>query len=201
MSTVSEITGASGGRRRRRRADADRSVSAILDAATKILNQNPQASMGEIASAAGLTRQTVYAHFSSRDAIVNALTERATARVTAALKAADLSRGRAAEALLRLVQVSWETFETEALLLNYPSPASDPEDERQQHLPVLEMLHGLVERGQREGDFDLSLPTNWIVAATVALGHAAGDEVRAGRMTSSQAGAVVQRALHRLFAE
>jgi len=157
--------------------------------------------MGEIASAAGLTRQTVYAHFSSRDAIVNALTERATARVTAALKAADLSRGRAAEALLRLVQVSWETLETEPLLLNYPSPASDPEDERQQHLPVLEMLHGLVERGQREGDFDLSLPTNWIVAATVALGHAAGDEVRAGRMTSSQAGAVVQRALHRLFAE
>jgi AcrR family transcriptional regulator len=157
--------------------------------------------MGEIASAAGLTRQTVYAHFSSRDAIMNALTERATARVTAALKAADLSRGRATEALLRLVQISWETFETETLLLNRPSPASDPENERQQHLPVLKMLHELVERGRQEGDFAPSLPANWIIAATVALGHAAGEEVRAGRMTSSQAGAVLQRALNQLFAE
>ena len=92
MSTVSDLTG--GGRRRRRRSDADRSVTAILDAAARILSENPRAGMGEIADAAGLTRQTVYVHFPSRDAIVKALTDRATDQVTAVLQAADLSRGR-----------------------------------------------------------------------------------------------------------
>jgi hypothetical protein len=68
-------------------------------------------------------------------------------------------------------------------------------------MPVLEMLQELVERGQREGDFVPSLPTSWIIAATVALGHATGDEVRAGRMTSSQAGTILQHGLQRLFAK
>jgi AcrR family transcriptional regulator len=156
--------------------------------------------MGEIASAAGLTRQTVYAHFPSRDAIVKALTDRATDRVTAALKAADLSRGPAPEALLRLVRISWETFEAEPFLLNMPGPPADPGSEHQQHLPVFEMLQGLVDRGRREGDFDPGLPASWIIAATVALGHAAGDEVRAGRITSAQADAILQGSLQRLFA-
>jgi hypothetical protein len=34
------------------------------------------------------------------------------------LKAADLSQGPAAEALLRLVRISWETFEAQPFLLN-----------------------------------------------------------------------------------
>ena len=172
----------------------------ILDAAARVLSQNPHAGMGEIANAAGLTRQTVYAHFPSRDAIVKALTDRATDRVTAALKAADLSRGPAAQALLRLVRISWETFEAEPLLLNMPGPPTDPDSERQRHLPVFEILQDLVDRGRREGDFDPDLPASWIIAATVALGHAAGEEVRAGRITSAQADAILQNSLQRLFA-
>jgi len=50
------------------------------------------------------------------------------------------------------------------------------------------------------GDFDPDLPTSWIIAATVALGHAAGEEVRAGRITSAQADAILQNSLQRLFA-
>jgi AcrR family transcriptional regulator len=175
-------------------------VAAILDAAGKLLGQNPQASMDEIATAAGLSRQTVYAHFPSRDALITALTHRATSRVTAALQAADLDQGPASDALLRLVQISWEIFDTEPYLLNVPTPPTDPATDQQQHQSVFDTLHRLVARGQHDGDLDPALPTSWIITATTALGHAAGDEVRAGRMTSSQASTVLRRALQRLFA-
>ncbi len=196
---MSELTGAPELRRRRRRADAQRSVAAILDAASRTLTQHPQASVEEIATAAGLTRQTVYAHFPSRDALLGALTDRATNRVTAALKDIDLSQGSASDALLRVVQLSWETFDREPFLLNMPGPPAESNRDEQRHQPVFAALDDLVRRGQREGDFDPSLPATWIIAATTALGHAAGEQVRAGRMSSSQASAVLRRALRRLF--
>ena len=199
LSTVSELTETAGTRQRRRRADADRSVAAILDAAGRVLGRNPHAKIEEIAHEAGLTRQTVYAHFPSRDALVSALTDRATNRVTAALKAADLGNGPATDALLRLVQISWEIFDTEPFLFTMPSPPTDPDSERQRHRSIVGTLEDLVDRGQRDGDIDPAIPASWIIAATTALGHAAGDEVRAGRMTSSQAGAVLRRTLQRLF--
>jgi AcrR family transcriptional regulator len=196
---VSEVTGSAATRQRRRRADAERSVAAILDAARKLLGQSPHASVEEIANAAGLTRQTVYAHFPSRDALVGALTDRATNRVTAALEAADLDKGPASEALLRLVQIGWETFDTEPFLLTLPRPPIDPDSEQQRHQPVFDTLENLISRGQRDGDIDPELPATWIIAATAALGHAAGDEVRAGRMSSSQASTILRHALQRLF--
>ncbi|GAA4244987.1 TetR/AcrR family transcriptional regulator [Dactylosporangium darangshiense] len=184
---------------RRRRADAERSVAAILDAAAKLLSERPHASMEEVARAAGLTRQTVYAHFPSRDALIGALTDRATDRVAAALEGADLDTGPAGEALLRLVQLSWDTFDAEPFLLATPGPHTDPETDRRRHRTVFDVLGEVVERGQRTGEFDPELPPGWIVAATAALGHAAGDDVRAGRLTSAQAGTYLQATLRRLF--
>lgn len=56
---------------RRRRADAERSNAAILDAAAGVLAQRPQASIEEIAKAAGISRQTVYAHFPAREVLLS----------------------------------------------------------------------------------------------------------------------------------
>lgn len=199
MSTVSELTGSESTRRRRRRSDAERSVAAILDAAGRVLSQNPHASLEDVANAAGLTRQTVYAHFPSRAALIGTLTDRATSRVTAALNAADLDNGPAIEALLRLVQISWDVFDTGPLLLTEAGLPSDPDRDRQRHEPVFEILDKLVRRGQRDGDLDPDLPVTWVIAATAALGHAAGEEVRAGRMTSTQAETVLRHTLQRLL--
>ena len=71
-------------RRRRRRADAEQNVTAILQAATKVLSAQPEASVEDIARAAGVSRQTVYAHFPSRETLLNAVIEQATAEVSAA---------------------------------------------------------------------------------------------------------------------
>ncbi|HEY5985230.1 MAG TPA: helix-turn-helix domain-containing protein, partial [Streptosporangiaceae bacterium] len=62
-------------RRRRQRSDARQSVAAVLDAAIRTLGERPGASMDEIARAAGVSRQTVYAHFPSRDTLIDAVIE------------------------------------------------------------------------------------------------------------------------------
>jgi serine phosphatase RsbU (regulator of sigma subunit)/DNA-binding transcriptional ArsR family regulator len=52
------------------RADAARNRRRILDAAGKLLVQSPNASIGEIATAAGVSRSTIYRHFADRAGLV-----------------------------------------------------------------------------------------------------------------------------------
>ncbi|MEU0246207.1 TetR family transcriptional regulator [Streptomyces sp. NPDC006235] len=182
----------SGGPRRRRRADAERSRTAILDAAVRLLRQRPDAGMEAIAMAAGVTRQTVYAHFSSRDELLAATVDRITADAVAAMDAAALDDGPATAALLRFLDASWQAFEDNAPLLLAAADATPTESDRTRHEPVADRLARLIERGQRTGEFAPGLSPHWLVTVTVALGHAAGDEVGAGRMTSTEAQAALR---------
>src|SRR5471032_1294510 len=70
----------------------------ILDVALEVLGQNPDASMGEIASAAGVVRRTVYGHFPTRADLIRSLTQQAVNEVTAVLTEVNASEG-AAEAV------------------------------------------------------------------------------------------------------
>ncbi|MBJ7470571.1 MAG: TetR/AcrR family transcriptional regulator [Solirubrobacteraceae bacterium] len=56
-----------------KRSDAVRNRDRILDAAAKLLAQNPSASLLDVATAAGLSRATVYRHFSTMDDVSRAL--------------------------------------------------------------------------------------------------------------------------------
>jgi len=58
------------------RADATRNRKRILDAAGKLLAQSPDASLGEIATAAGVSRSTIYRHFTDRAGLVEEVQER-----------------------------------------------------------------------------------------------------------------------------
>ncbi|MFC9395931.1 TetR/AcrR family transcriptional regulator [Streptomyces sp. NPDC057027] len=189
---------ASGEPRRRRRADGERSRAAILDAAVRLLRQRPDAGMEAIATEAGVTRQTVYAHFSSRDALLAATVDRITEGAVAAMDAARLDEGPATDALTRFLDVSWHSFEDNALLLRV-APAGDTseDDDRARHEPVTARLERLVERGRRAGEFASDLPAQWLVATTVALGHAAGEEVNSGRMTNAEARTVLHATVFR----
>src|SRR6266480_2642544 len=67
----------------------------ILDVALDVLGENPDAGMGDIASAAGVVRRTVYGHFPSRLDLIRTLTERAVTEMTAVLAEVSASGAEA----------------------------------------------------------------------------------------------------------
>jgi len=183
-------------RRRRRRSDAEQNADAILRAAASALNAQPEASIEDIARAAGVSRQTVYAHFPSRESLLDAVIERATAEVTAAF-GAGLDEAPPAEALTRLLDVAWAVTARYAFLWHLPEVSQDQDTDR--HGPVTELMQGIIRRGQDSGELDRGLSPAWLVAAALALGRAAEDEVRAGRMTVQEATGAVHHSFLRLF--
>ncbi|MFC7549648.1 TetR/AcrR family transcriptional regulator [Plantactinospora sp. GCM10030261] len=193
---MSEITG---GRRRRRRSDAERSAAAVLDAAVEVLGRHPDAKVEQVAAAAGVTRQTVYAHYPSRPLLVAAVVDHITAEAVAALDAATVDSGTVTEALLGWLDVTWRLFDRYPLLLHSSVTAVEQADSDRQHAAVNERLERLIRHGQATGEFDKALSPAWLVSATVALGHAAGGEVAAGRMTTAQTALALRQSILRLY--
>jgi AcrR family transcriptional regulator len=170
----------------RRRADADRSIARILDAAVDALAGDPEASMAEIARRAGVVRATIYVHFPTRDALIDAVTQRAIAEATAAIEAAEPQRGDPADALRRVVATAWRSLERYHALVAINSRLPQAELHAR-HRPVLAILEPLIKRGQRDGSFRPDVPPTWHLSMVMALIHAASTELRAGRVPDEHA--------------
>jgi AcrR family transcriptional regulator len=154
--------------------------------------------MEDIATAAGVTRQTVYAHFPSRDALIAALVDAARTEGLAAIDAAQLDTVPAADALGRFLEISWELLRRYPLLFDPALNRSPLPDGHDHHHAVGPWLERLIRRGQRTGDFDRTLPASWLAAAIFELGHAAAEQVAAGHLTTGKAAAVLLESVLRL---
>ena len=82
-------------------------------------------------------------------------------------------------------------------LWNLPEVSTDEDVGR--HSPVVDRLYEIVRRGQESGDFDRQVSATWLIAAGMAVGRAAQDEVKAGRMTIEDATKAVHLSFLRLF--
>jgi len=185
---------------RNRRADAQRSRASVLDAAVDLLGADPKCSIEAIAASAGVTRQTVYAHFPSRKQLLDAAFQRATDAAVAALDAVDLDSGSATEAMLRLLDTSAQITEKHRPLFRMANaiPVS-PAQNRQRHALAVERLKRVIMRGQRSGDFDDQLSADWLATVIILMGHAAGDEADAGSMARDEATATVRTGVLRVL--
>jgi AcrR family transcriptional regulator len=182
-----------------RRSDAERNVAAILDAAQELFRTAPEASMTDIARAAGIGRVTLYGHFESREHLVEALLARATAEAERIVADADVDSGAATEALARLVRGSWRTLDQHRGLHAAAARSLPPERLRQHHGGVLRRVQGLVRRGQEADEFRTDLPLDWLVSVVYAVMHNAADEVDAGRLPPEQAADVLVTTLTALL--
>jgi AcrR family transcriptional regulator len=183
---------------RHRRADANRSRAAVLDAAARLLNDRPDTSMEAVAAEAGVTRQTVYAHFPSRDDLVAAVVDKITEVAIAAMDAADPDDGPAAAALLRMLDASRQVTEQYPGLVVIASEPVSAEIDRARHTPVTDRLKRVIRRGQEAGEFAPRPSPDWMAAAAIALGHAAYGEVIGGRMSRAQAEIALHTSLLRV---
>lgn len=88
---------------RRRRSDARRNRDDIVVAAVSEIQREPKLSMPRVASAAGVSRSTLYRHFPTRQALEDALREEALAAARRAIDGAVSEQGAPLAALRRLV--------------------------------------------------------------------------------------------------
>src|ERR687897_1492380 len=176
---------------KRRRADADRSVAAILDAALEALASDPDSSMSEIARRAGVVRATIYVHFPTRESLLDAVMEYAINQVVEAMRGSEPHRGAPVEALERVLRATWRQLAQFHGLLALNTARLSAEELHRRHVPMLDQLEPLIERGQKQGVFRNDLPVTWLLAVIRSLVHTASHEIRGGRLTHSEAEAAM----------
>jgi AcrR family transcriptional regulator len=176
---------------RRRRADAERSIARILDAAVDALGVDPDVSMSAIAKRAGVVRATIYVHFPTREALLEAVTDRAFGEVGAGIASAEPERGDPADALGRVVAATWQTLGRYHALIAINTGAQTHEELHHRHGTVLGKLLPLIERGQADGSFRTDVPAAWHLSMVMALIHAGSAELRAGRVPNDRAEAAL----------
>jgi TetR/AcrR family transcriptional repressor of mexCD-oprJ operon len=182
-----------------RRATAERNIEAILDAAERLLERGSEPTIVAVAGEAGVSRVTVYAHFATREQLLEAVVERAVRRTSEALDAVEPERGPPPEALGRVIDVGWRDLDRNGAIAQAASELLTPEALRRTHQAAHRRIRKLVDRGRRSGDFRTDVPAEWLVTSFHALIHAAGDEVRAGRMRAGPALGALRRTMHDLF--
>ena len=181
------------------RADAQRSVAAILAAALDCLTRDPQASVADIAKAAGVGRVTLYGHFPSRADLIDAAFAHALHQADQVLAQVDLT-GDPRAALTRLAESSWQIIDQYRALLAAAERDLPPERIRAHHEDPMRRVRGLIERGQQEGAFRADLPAGWLVAVFYSVMHSAAAEISAGRLAAAGAARVITATLLAAYA-
>ena len=178
---------------------AERNVEATLGAAEHLLERRAPATIAAVASEAGVSRVTVYAHFPTREQLLEALVQRAVQRATASLEAAQPDAGSAVGALERMVAGSLEELGHHVAIAQAAAQELSPDTLRRAHETSLAAMRRLVERGRRTGELRTDLPADWQVTSFYALLHAAGEDVQRGRADAATASDVLTRSLRDLI--
>jgi AcrR family transcriptional regulator len=153
--------------------------------------------MADIARAAGVGRVTLYAHFSSRDNLIEAALDRAITEVTAVSAAIDAESNDvpADQVLGRHIRSSWWVLDRYRQLFDAAQRALPPQRLREHHAPALGDFDALIARGQAEGVFRTGLPTGWLITVIYSLFHAAAEDVNVGRLRRADAPGVLEATL------
>ncbi len=174
----------------KRRADARRNIDAILEAGRQCLSRDPDASVNEIAAAAGVGRVTLYGHFPNRAALVAAVITRALDEFVTSLDAVDLT-GDPRDALARLIDATWRPTAESTFLVVAAERTMTSEELLAAHGQPHKRVIDFVEHGREQGAFRTDQPTSWLLAVFHSVVHAAANEVAAGRLRADDAGAAI----------
>ncbi|MFA7759003.1 TetR/AcrR family transcriptional regulator [Streptomyces sp. NRRL B-2790] len=168
------------------RADANR--RRILDVALAELLRDPDASMDQIARAAGVVRRTVYGHFPSREALISTLVDGAVASLADADAGAREGITDPAEAVARSVLRIWEIADRYRLLVALAQRTVTVQGIRERLAPLRETKVQMLQRGLDEGVFSSPLPAPALAYVHEQMLFAVMEAVNDGLVTAEEAG-------------
>lgn len=171
---------------RAKRADALRNIETIIAAATRLLAVDPDASVNEIAKAAGVGRVTLYGHFDSRATLMQEVVDRAIAQTEEVLSQLDLG-GDPRTALGRLLEASWHLTHRFGALVVAASQALPPEGMHRAHEEPAARVRALLVRGREAGQFRADMPIDWQLSVVQAILHGASAAVHRGEISADDA--------------
>ncbi|MEU3028988.1 TetR/AcrR family transcriptional regulator [Streptomyces incarnatus] len=168
------------------RADANR--RRILDVALAELLRDPDASMDQIARAAGVVRRTVYGHFPSREALISTLIDEAVQALADADAAGRTGVRDPAEALARSVLALWATADRYRLLIALAQRTVTVQGIRERLAPVRAAKVRVLQQGLEEGVFSSPLPAPALAYVHEQTLFAVMEAVNDGLLATEQAG-------------
>ena len=143
-----------------------RVAAAILDGAARILAvQGEQASMNDVAAAAGVARATVYRYFPNRQALLDELARAAVSEADEGLASARIDEVPPEEGVARAVRALVDVGDSFVLLARERVRSEPERFERR----VTQPLRELFERGQAAGDIRHDIASALLTESLIGL--------------------------------
>ena len=143
----------------------ERVAGAIVEAAAAVLAERGDASMGDVAGAAGVARATLYRYFPNREALLEALGSAAIEEAGRGLAAARLDEVAIEEAFTRAVRALVVVGDYFVVLARERATVAPEEFDQR----VGGVLRALIERGRSLGEIREDVPVGWLVEALIGV--------------------------------
>ena len=149
------------------RADAERSVRAILEAAERVLVEEPGASMEQIAAAAGVARTTIHRRFANRQSLIEALASSAARQLA---QAVDDGRPDTAPPLVAMHRITANVLQVKSAWAFALGLSADPAGEAAVlHQDIARRCIAVLKRAQADKLIDEAADLDWVCRVYYAL--------------------------------
>lgn len=168
------------------RADSRRNYELVIDSALEVLAARPDASMDEIAAAAGLGRTTLYRHFPTREDLLRSLFRRVVSEAREVMGQV-IAEGTSAEETIRALGPAMVGIGQRFRFLHGHRALSAEVLDAERGFeddPVRVFLARGIESGELRADVALS----WMQALIQAAAIATTDEIHAGHVDAETGG-------------
>lgn len=178
------------------RADARRNRDAVIAAAMRVLSDDPEASMREVADASGLTRTTVYRHFPSREELLRAIFELVAREADAAAREATAGDPGLEQVMRAVARNTIALGQRFRFLAGYDQSALGEAARTAGDDPLLRW----IEVAQARGETRAELPPAWQLRALRSLATSAIEAVLAEQLSEAEAQRLLAATLIAAFA-
>ncbi len=165
-----------------------------MSAAIEVLTDNVAASMGEIATAAGVARSTLNRYFPDRAALIEGIEAYVESQYEEAVREARTSDGVGLAAYLRIVDEMLERLDS----LGWWMRGNEDYDLDEFDCEADQGIIAVIQRGHDDGTIDPLFTPTFMVGATWSLLTAAHYDVRRGKQSRAETRDQCRRALAKI---